>query len=95
MFQFLTHALDMFFVFVLRLLTFRVLTIAFNHATITRDFDKLAHSKILKRISGCQRQRTKPCDNVSLHLALQKLQALGMRNCIMFQPEISIIDRNV
>ena len=36
-------------------------------------------------------QRIKSWDNTSLHLALQKLQALGTHNCIIFQPEITII----
>ena len=36
-------------------------------------------------------QRIKSWDNTSLHLALQKLQALGIHNCIIFQPEITII----
>ena len=30
-------------------------------------------------------------DKTSLHLALQKLQSLRIHNCIIFQPEITII----
>ena len=36
-------------------------------------------------------QRIKSWDNTSLHLALQKLQALGIHNFLIFQPEITII----
>ena len=77
----------------LRLLTCRLLAIPLNQVTIIRHLDEFARSSTIKN-SGCQMQRTKSWDNISLHLALQKLQALSMRNCIIFQPEIAIIDSN-